>query len=403
MPVDRTLAEDLASTLADLYGDAERRIAGGIARQLAAGIQSPDWAERKLAAVRQVETLVQRVLVGLNGPMRAEIEQALILAYVRGGRAALDELAAQNMTQLQRLALGNQVDALARLGDVAAARKTALRDLVDRARVELPGVDVLNRLAFSLVGKIQGTHLRILRWGLDAYREVIARTAAPGVILGTTTRVRAAQVAWEEFLVRGITGFVDKAGRRWELASYVEMATRSTTAQAAVQSHLDRLGQAGHDLVIVSNAPQECHLCRPWEGRILDRRDIRGTRSIEVEHTTEDGRMITVDVKGSVDEAVSAGLMHPNCRHSLSAYLPGVTKPITHTEDPDGDKARQQQRAIERSIRTEKRKLVGVIDPDARAAIAARIRGLQATMRAHLAAHPELFRKPVREQIGAAR
>ena len=34
--------------------------------------------------------------------------------------------------------------------------------------------------------------------------------------------------------------FVDKAGRKWELASYVEMATRTGNVHAALQGHIDR-------------------------------------------------------------------------------------------------------------------------------------------------------------------
>src|SRR5262249_50741468 len=156
----------------------------------------------------------------------------------------------------------------------------------------------------------------------DAYRQTVTAGAAE-VLGGANARRDSAQRVWSRLLDQGFSGFTDVRGRRWSLAGYVDMATRTTVAQAAVQGQLDPQAALGLDLVIVSNAPQECPRCRPWEGKILTR-DARGEggASLQVEHATDD-RMITVRVAGSVAEAIRAGLLHPNCRHSLSAYLPG--------------------------------------------------------------------------------
>jgi hypothetical protein len=200
MPVSRPLAEDLARVLVDLYTAAETRLAAGIARMLADGIDAPDWAARKLIAVGGVRELVERILRRLDAQSAAEVEQMLILAHTRGGKAALDELG--------------------RLGSALPSQMAAIR----RA---LPGTEAIQRLVFALVSTLRGTHLRILRWSLDSYREVVAR-ASVDTLLGVATRRRTAQVAWERLLSRGVTGFVDRSGRSWQLASYVEMATRTT-------------------------------------------------------------------------------------------------------------------------------------------------------------------------------
>jgi hypothetical protein len=92
-----------------------------------------------------------------------------------------------------------------------------------------------------------------------------------------------------------------------------------------------------------------------------------------------------------------------DCRHSLSAYIPGVTKAPTHTADPEGDKARQRQRQIEREIRRWKLRAEAAIDPAAAKPAKAKVRAWQARLRDHLKAHPELRRQPPREQIGVAR
>lgn len=380
MPVDRALAEGLAQALVDLYGNAEQAIASDLARRLKSGIRSPDWASEKLASINDLRNALERLVRKLNADVDGLAHQAITLAFRRGGLAALAELA--------------------RIGGFSPE---LLAELLAALRASLPGAEAINTLVFSLVSTLKGTHLRILRWPLDAYREVIATAALPQVLLGTTTRLAAAQHAWERLLEQGITGFVDRAGRRWELASYVEMATRTGAAQAAVQGHLDRLGAAGLDLVIVSDAVQECAKCRPWEGKVLSR-TIAGARTLEVEHATVDDRTVRVDVAGSVLEAVARGLLHPNCRHSLSAYQPGLTKAPTNTEDPEGDKARQQLRALERRVRKAKLKAAAALDPAAARVHEARVRQLQAQIRQHIATAPTTLRRQRhREQIGAAR
>lgn len=377
MPVDRTLAEGLAQTLVDLYGEVELKLAADLARRLKAGITSPDWAHDKLGSINELRNAVQQLLARLREDTTGKVEQAVVLAYARGGTAALAELAKAGMLTAR------QVNAI---------------------RLGLPGTEAVQRLIFSLVSALLGTHVRILRWDLDVYREVVASTVATGVLQGTETRIRTAQRTMDRFLARGVTGFVDKANRHWELASYVEMATRTGTAQAAVQGHLDRLGDRGIDLVAVSDSPQECERCRPWEGKILARTGPPGARTIQVEHATVDGRMVDVRIAGSVVEAVAEGLMHPSCRHSFSGYLPGITKIPTNTQDPDGDEARQKLRALERKVRKEKLQAVGSIDPAAKTFHERRARDYQAQIREHLATAPtQLFRHREREQLGTAR
>jgi hypothetical protein len=114
------------------------------------------------------------------------------------------------------------------------------------------------------------------------------------------------------------------------------------------------------------------------------------------------GQPITIDVAGTLDDARAKGLQHPNCRHSVRAYLPGATRlPTGPTADPQGDVARQRQREIERGIRRWKEREAGALDPAAKTQAAARVRAWQAEMRTHLDDHPDLKRLRYREAIGA--
>jgi hypothetical protein len=252
---------------------------------------------------------------------------------------------------------------------------------------------------------------RVTRAVQDAYRDVVNR-ASSSVLLGSLTLRQGAQRALDQFAAQGITGFVDKSGRRWNLASYAEMAVRSVTGRAAIEGHLDQLQALGQALVIVSNAPLECPLCRPWEGEVLTINGASGPHSVRAEHTTESVRQglrrvpvtVTVHVAGSLTEARAAGLFHPNCRHSLSVYLPGVsTRPESppHPHDATYEDT-QQQRYLERQVRAWKRRQQVALDDMARRNAAARVRQYQKRIR-DLTADKGLHRQPAREQIKHAR
>lgn len=371
MPVSPAMAEDLAAAVADLYEAAEGVLLEKLRQALAAGIDSPAWVELKLAAVGNLQAAIDEVLAALQTDASGAIHEALTEAYQRGQQAAVAELGALGVGQ-------------------TAAAATAL-----------PTAPVVDRLAAAVINDTGPVHLRILRTTMDAYRDVIARAAAAPV-LGVQTRRQAAQSALDAFANRGVTGFVDRSGRAWDMRSYVEMAMRSAVGRAAVEAHSDRLGAAGVELVLVSQAPEECELCRPWERKILARTGAPGKREVQVEHATEDGEMVTVKVAGSLPEARTAGLMHPNCRHTVSAYLPGASKipPVQASRGTYEDT--QKQRYLERQVRKwQRREKTALTEQEAKAA-RARARGYQARIR-ELVADTGLPRKGHRERLETAR
>jgi hypothetical protein len=396
MPVHRSLAEGLALNLGNLYRDAETRLAANLAARIRSDIN-----QGKLSSLAALRRQSEAVLAALQGPSRIVAEQALMEAYARGASAAVDEMARlEGDRWVDFLARRSRiVKAIAWLTGYAKRRDARLAEAVTQLRTDLPGIDAVMVLAQELTQRMSSTHLNVLRWQTDAYREVMAQPAAD-VLLGTKSRLRAAQVAWEHLLSKGVTGFTDKRGRRWDLASYVEMAARTTVAHAATEGALDRFKQARIDLVLVSDAPQECQRCRPWEHQVLTVNGTPGPR--QVEHGLQDGVMVTVDVVATVGQAITAGLMHPNCRHSLSAFLPGVTRRFTHTADPKGDKDRQRLRYLERQLRKAKLKREAAVDPAAEKALGQKVRAIQAQIRDHVNS-TSAKRQPQREQIGSAR
>lgn len=330
MPIRPDDAAILAKQVREIFVEAETILLGKLARALAQGIDEPDWVERKLLATRAVMADIDRTLIALQNGTPGAVERAMNLAYNRGIATAGGELTEAGLGT-------GAFDEIQPTGAVAA-------------------------LTRDTMGRIEPMVFQIQRATSDLYRQVVNQTAAQ-VLTGTQTRREASRATLVRLAQAGITGFRDKSGRRWEMASYAEMAVRTSSAQAMLQGHTDRFSELGVDLVQVSDAPEECRICRPFEGKVLS---LSGSA---VGERLSDG----VRVYDSLTAARSSGLYHPNCRHSHSIYLPGVTKRRTDTEDVEGAELREQQRAFERRVRELKRQ--DAIDHEMGGAQAAATRG----------------------------
>lgn len=305
-------AAGLAKGVREIFVEAENILLQKIAGQLAKGLDDPAWAEQKLLNIRALLIEVDKVIADLAAGVPGAVARALQFAYQRGIAAASAEAAAAGL---------------------GAAAFT-----------EVQPTGAVAALVTATVASQPEQMFQIRRAVVDIYQQVITQTTAQ-VNAGVLTRREASKAALVKLAGQGVTTFVDTAGRRWDMGSYNEMAVRTSAMNSMLQGTTDRLGELGLDLVIVSDAPEECKLCRPFEGKVLS---MSGRRDGD---RLKDG----VRVSDSLAGAKSAGLFHPNCRHSFSMYLPGITKRQPPVADPAGDALRQQQRAFERRVRELKR------------------------------------------------
>ncbi len=364
MPISPDLAVRLSAGMLRLAGQTEVALIRRVSRTLAAGMARPEWAREKLAALQ-----------ALQDALTADGQR-----FVRLGTAEARAAA----------------EAAATAGQDAAVAD--LRRALGGLRPVLPNLDAAILLASEATAPIGSATGGILRASLDAYRAAVAE-GSTGVILGADTRRQGAQRALDRWATRGITAFRDRAGRQWDLASYAEMSTRTGVQRAVTAAHVETLQGNGVGWVIISNAPQECVLCRPFEGKILS----LGGPTGRVTARGPAGGTFTFDVKDTLSGAQSNGLFHPGCRHSTGAYLPGLTQPHKGpTADPEGDAARQKLRYLERKVRAAKRLEAAALDDTAATKARARIRAAQAEIRAHVDS-TTAKRQPARERIGAAR
>ena len=328
MPMSPNLIVDLVKSIRDLFTAAEETLLRTLARHIERGVAGESWADRRYLELQDLNNELDQLLDDLYADVPGAVERAMRMSYNRGTASAVNDLESNGV------------------GDGALSAPPVPPSVV--AFVE------------ATMNPLRDTPFRVRRWTNDVY-DMVTRETTAQVLTGAMTRREASAAALKRYAQYGVTGFVDRVGRNWELASYAEMAARTQAAQAALQGQTDKMVSLGQDLVIVSDAPQECALCRPWEGKVLT---ITGRTRGEL----SDG----ANVAGSVAEAMLAGLYHPNCRHSQGLYLPGITQRFTHTQDPEGDKLRQRQRAYERRIRQWKRRVIvdeeihGKTSPEAR-------------------------------------
>lgn len=198
-------------------------------------------------------------------------------------------------------------------------------------------------------------------------------------------RRRVAQTVLDQLQDRGITGFVDKGGRRWNLVSYVEMATRKAAGDLAFAAHMEEMLKVGLDVVRVTVMPN-CHpYCKPYQGRLLS---LTG----ETKHVGGE------KVVATVSEAVAHGFRHIGCRHTIYHWQEGDAFVEPDSVDHGDYEASQELRRLEREVRRWKRAEAGAVTDEARAKARARIRGAQAKIRQHV--HTTgVVRNRYREQV----
>lgn len=314
----------LTAEIIRIYSDAEFEIMDRVRARLERGVPEDrarlrEWERRRLGEISQLRHELERTLGRIDNEAARALQSAIEAAFNIGFEGAARDLG--TLAQFVRALTPEQLEGISR---------SALR------------------LAEESLGKLRATHAAILRQVFDVYRSVIRDVIGIAVAQAVAPRV-AMQRALNRFADRGITSFVDRRGRRWDMVSYADMATRTAAQRAAVHGYLDTVGEAGVDLVEVVNIPEECPICRPWEGRVLVRRGSHPKYP-------------------SVDEAMQGGLFHPNCRHGLTIWVEGLpgapANRQTRTQkagrqpkgldDDEGYQERLRHRQLERNLRKAK-------------------------------------------------
>ena len=334
MPINVDHYEDLAGEVLKVYEEAERKMMKSVANRLNRGVTQPGWTERKYGEMRDVSR-VMRGYVDRLSKTRGDMQKQFIEQAFADARSAMisDAQTFANLSEIRGLTANT-----------------------------FKVVNILSELDSSM----NAADRMILRKVNDEYAGIVGRTSAL-VATGSITYREAVQRELNDFANRGITSFVDRAGRSWDMETYAEMATLTAIERATREGYLDSMAEFGYDLAEISDHYGACPICEAWQGVIIS---------------------VSGNTPGypSLADAESAGVFHPRCMHDISVYYDGISPegrkgPRDVGDASPGYSVRAQQRGLERHVRAWKRRMAVAGSPQEERAAYARVRMYQERIR----------------------
>ena len=299
------------------------------------------YQAKKLAEMGQVTRETEQIILTMLGDADGALREVLEAAIVDGLKDAEPALR-------------------------AAAKKGLVRDTVpELSPSQMQAFQAYYRQSADRLNLVNTVMLESTEW---AYQSTVAdivtrinttqgilNVATGEVVTGVESWNNAVKRGVQKMVANGITGFVDHGGHRWSPETYVTMDVRTTMANTAREAVWERMGDYSADLYQVSWHDAARPLCFPWQGKVISRED----KSREVED--DEGNTVHVYAQSETSYGEPAGLFGINCGHYPIPFFPGFSRirpPMQDEEENAKAYAEsQQQRAMERKLREEKRDL----------------------------------------------
>lgn len=266
--------QDLIQVLLLLFLRTERRLVDEITRKRKNG--HVDYAE--VASLERVQSILQEMTEKSYDYVPIMVEKI----FYKSDKDAAGYANARSLTSTQY----NTVQILANnlIGEIYEAADTAYQSVEK----------------LYAIGRLEN----------DPYRSTALKAVMQKEAAGTGWTKNSAEME-REFQNRGITAFVDKAGRHWTLTDYCNMCTRTTARQAEVAAVLTA---DDHDLWQISRIGSTCPVCAPLEGRVYSK---SGQNPDYPPLSIAFGK---IDPNGPEELTNTYLNIHPNCLHSLIKY-----------------------------------------------------------------------------------
>lgn len=131
----------------------------------------------------------------------------------------------------------------------------------------------------------------------EKLRGAVLKSIRQGELESWTARERAKEIqkAWDAAAGDlNAARFVDRSGREWDNARYLQMLVRTTQSRLSRESYIDTVVEHGDDLMRIQSAGDNCQYCQAWSGIIVS---VTGTNPNYP----------------SYDDAIDGGVFHNNC------------------------------------------------------------------------------------------
>lgn len=378
----------------DLIASMRRAFYFHQAEQIREGFEWEQWQLTKLREIEKYRKRNKELVDAYNKPIQEAIERELRTNYAKGEDRVQKFLQKikrhfnKKIPKTSGIILPSDTSHTQQIRD-HVAKVTGMPKKVP-PETNFFGVNdkKLEALIKSVNEDLEKAQYSVLRKMDDVYRQTIFKSHTY-LQSGSKTLYQAIDMATKDFLDKGINSIEYKNGARVNIASYAEMALRTANHRAMLLGEGKKRDEWGLHLVVVSAHANTCPKCEEWQGKIL------------IDDVFSNGSKADGDYP-LVSEAIKAGLLHPNCRHSLITYFPGITQ---LPKVPDGEdaiktyEAEQKQRYFERQIRKWKRKEFGLLDSENNEGAKRKVSYYEKALREHLKEYPQLRRNRDREKV----
>lgn len=340
----------------ELVASYARNFKKHLVEEVEAGFSWPMWQAKKLADLRVYKTEA-RQLINKYSHRAVDAATGIIVENYKDGKHVSD-----------RVIRGFRKD----VGDMSFGK-------TDRRKMDA--------LIDAITNDFETASHAALRLIDDEYRKIVFKSQL-AYSAGATTLPKAVDIASKNFLENGINCVTYKNGNKVNIASYSEMAIRTSAKKAYMTGQGARNNELGISLVQITSYGGCSPLCLPWQGRVFVDDVYSGGKP--------DG------VHKLLSFAMANGLFHPNCRHISQPWFEGISSLPPQLDEGKVAEVYQgeaRQREIERYIRKYKRIETGSVDSQNRAAARVKVGQWQASMRDHLKQNPYLSRKYTREKV----
>lgn len=310
-------------------------------------LSTEQWEIRKLAELGQLNKESVEIIASLTGQNKELITAALENAVYMATKDIEPEL----KKAVKKGAIQN----------AAADNVIASQSIVQALNAyEQQAMDKLNLVNTTMLESTLAQYRKVIANTVNIDRQMkatqeVLNTAAGKVIAGAESRQQALRQALSQIHKEGVTGFYDRAGRKWSPEAYVNMDIRTTVHNTAIEAVKTRQEDYGVDIFRVSRHSGARPLCYPYQGRYFSWNNKSGT------FTDGEGKRHRYSPISSTSYGKPAGLFGINCGHHPITMIPGVSIPRDRPEQDkeENDKVyaeSQEQRRLEREIRYSKQK-----------------------------------------------
>lgn len=345
-----TFIENMSWRMAEVYGAVTDRILINLARHFkyikdGAKISgSWEYQVQRLAEMGQVTRETEAIILSMLGDADAALQE-LLEASIRDGLKDAEKPLRKAAEKGLLLGQGFLPP------EVAPSQMQAFQAFYRQSADKL---NLVNTVMLESTQEAYTATVADIASRINAVQGIL-NTQTGEVVSGVSTLNQAIRNGVQKMVEVGITGYIDHGDHHWSPEAYVAMDVRTTMANTARAAVWERQEQYGNDLYQVSWHNGARPLCYPWQGKIISRDNV--SRDV----VDDEGNTVHVYAQSETSYGEAAGLFGINCGHYPIPFVPGFSRirpPEQNKEQNDKEyQESQQQRALERQLRYEKRDL----------------------------------------------